>query len=428
MYRTILSELKTWKESSSRGPLLLKGGIQTGKTWVLKEFGNLFYNDVLYVDCCKAGYISYLVEGELAPERIIARLSTYHGYEIVPGETLLVFDNVQAVRGLVKMLLSLAKELPEYHICMTGNNVESEMPTVEEKTAAPQIMNLLPMDFREFLFATDNEDLLEVIEANGNVEDGAGLFRIITQLEMYFLVGGMPKAVSEWVKTGELLRVREAHADIFKLVREELEKSSDTETAGKALELLCAVAEILKKDNKKFIYSALGEKSNAGDYDAALLLLKDSGLVNELWRVSEGNWPPEQYIDGKSFKLYPVDIGLLSYLYDFETKAFASKEVFSVNKGALTEQFVYQELRSNPGISSLVYWTGQNPPAKAEFLFHDDNRMIPIEIAKAGRRKSNNLSVFTKRYQVPFGIRISSDEMSKEAGVLTIPMYAIWNL
>ena len=113
---------------------------------------------------------------------------------------------------------------------------------------------------------------------------------------------------------------------------------------------------------------------------------------------------------------------------DNNATTFMSKEVFEVNKGALTEQFVYQELRSNPNISSLVYWTGQNPPAKAEFLFHDDNRMIPIEIAKAGKKKSNNLSVFAKKYNVPLGIRISIDEMARESGVLTIPMYAIWNL
>ena len=428
MYRAILSELKAWKDSENRGPLFLKGGIQTGKTWVLNEFGNLFYQDVLYVDCYKAGYISYLVDGELAAERIMARLSTYHGYEIVPGETLIVFDNVQAVRGLVKMILSLARELPEYHICMTGNNVESEMPTVEEGIATPQIVELFPMDFKEFLCATRNEDLIEIIEENGEVEDGAELFRIITQLEMYFLVGGMPAAVAEWVGTGELLRVREAHATIFKTVREALERTADTDTVEKAFKILCASAEALRKDNKKFVYSALGDKSKAKDYEAALRLLKDAGLASELWRVSEGNWPPEQYVDEKSFKLYPVDMGMLSYLYDFETRAFVSKEVFEVNKGALTEQFVYQELRSNPNISSLVYWTGQNPPAKAEFLFHDDNRMIPIEIAKAGKKKSNNLSVFAKKYNVPLGIRISIDEMARESGVLTIPMYAIWNL
>ncbi len=428
MYRAVLSELKAWKNSENRGPLFLKGGIQTGKTWVLKEFGNSFYEDVLYVDCCKASYISYLVEGALAPERVMSRLSTYHGYEIVPGETLLVFDNVQEVRGLVKMLLSLSRELPEYHICMTGNNVESEMPTVEDGIAAPQIIELFPMDFKEFLCATRNEDLIEVIEANGAVEDGAELFRIITQLEMYFLVGGMPKAVAEWVGTGELLRVREAHADIFKTVREVLEKVSDAETVEKAFKLILASAEALKKDNKKFVYSVLGAKSGAKDYETALQLLKDTGLASELWRVSEGNWPPEQYIDEKNFKIYPIDIGLLSYLYDFETKAFASKEVFVAGKGALTEQFVYQELRSNSNISSLVYWTGQNPPAKAEFLFHDDNRMIPIEIAKPGKKKSNNLSIFAKKYQVPLGIRISVDEMVRESGVLTIPMYAIWNL
>ena len=428
MYRAVLSELKAWKESQNRGPLFLKGGIQTGKTWVLNEFGNLFYQDVLYVDCCKANYISYLVEGELAPERIMSRLSTYHGDEIVPGETLLVFDNVEAVSGLVKMLLLLAGKLPEYHICMTGEYVEGEFPTVEDGIAPPQIIEMFPMDFKEFLCATRNEDLIEIIEEHGAVEDGAELFRIITQLEMYFLVGGMPKAVAEWVGTGELLRVREAHAAIFKTVREVLERTADAETVEKAFKLLCASAEALRKDNKKFVYSLLGDKSKAKDYEAALQLLKDTGLVNELWRVSEGNWPPEQYIDEKSFKLYPTDIGLLSYLYDFETKAFSSKEVFTAGKGALTEQFVYQELKCNPNISSLVYWTGQSPPAKAEFLFHDDNRMIPIEIAKPGKKKSNNLSVFAKKYNVPLGIRISLDEMGREAGVLTIPMYAIWNL
>ena len=358
----------------------------------------------------------------------MSRLSTYHGYEIVPEDTLLVFDNVEAVRGLVKMLLLLAKELPEYHICMTGEYVEGEFPTVEDKVAPPQIIEMFPMDFREFLCATRNEDLIEIIEEHGAVEDGAELFRIITQLEMYFLVGGMPKAVAEWVGTGELLRVREAHEAIFKTVREVLERTADAETVEKAFKLLCASAESLRKDNKKFVYSALGEKSRFKDYEPALLLLKDAGLVSELWRVNEGNWPPEQYIDEKNFKLYPVDIGLLSYLYDFETKAFASKEVFSAGKGALTEQFVYQELKSNPNIASLVYWTGQNPPAKAEFLFHDDNRMIPIEITKPGKKKSNNLSVFAKKYNVPLGIRISLDEMGREAGVLTIPMYAIWNL
>ena len=428
MYRAVLSELKAWKDSVSRGPLLLKGGIQTGKTWVLKEFGSLFYEDVLYVDCRKASYISYLVEGELAPERIMARLSTYHGDEIIPDKTLLIFDEVQAVRGLVHMLLVLAKALPEYHICMTGNYVEAELPTVEDNIEPPQIVELFPMNFKEFLSATGNKELIEIIEANGNVNDGAERFRILTQLEMYFLVGGMPKAVSEWIETGELLRVREAHEAILGTATDNFIKLAGEACAGKAAKLLRASANTLKKDNKRFVYSILGEKSSARDYEEALRLLKGNGMLEELWRVNEGDWPPEQYIDDKSFKLYPCDIGLLAYLYDFETKPFTSGEIFAVNKGALTEQFVYQELRSNQNTSSLVYWTGQNPPAKADFLFNDDNSMIPIEIAKAGKKKSNSLSIFSKRYNVPVGIRISLDEMGRDSGVLTIPMYAIWNL
>lgn len=428
MYRTILKDLQAWKNSDRRRPLLLKGGIKVGKTWTLKEFGRLYYEDVLYVDCRKTPYMSYIADGGLEAKRILTMLSAYHGEEIIPGGTLLIFDEIQTVPGLMNTLLSFSAEMPEYHICISGNHVDRELPAVEEDIASPYILELLPMSFKEFLIAGGNPDLIQRIENDGDISDGEEHLRMLTQLGLYFLVGGLPKAVETWITTGDFGSVRDIHRETFEYVGELLCEMTSADTGAKAMKLLRTIPEALKKENKKYNYGLLKEKNAANDYAEILQILKDTGTVNILYRVSEGRWPPEQYIDEKSHKLYFNDIGFLSYLYELETSGSSAQELAGLYNGALTEQFAYQELKNNKSTDSLVYWTSQTPPAKAEFLFPDDKVMIPIELARQGKRHGNSLSVFAGLYNAPVAIRFSFEKMEKSKGVLTIPLYAIWNL
>ena len=404
-------------------PLILKGGAKTGKTWTLNEFGRLFYEDVLYIDCSKRSYMSYLVESKTEARRVISKLSAYHGEDIIPGKTLIIFDEVQTVCGLVHMILKLFKELPEYHVCMTGFHVERELPAYDDDIVNPYILEMRPMNFKEFMSVSGNEDLIRLITEDGRINDESDRKRIRGILKDYFMVGGYPNVVNTWIGTGDINKVREAQRYIINEVLSELAVDYQ-EVSDEKLDVLKLVSDVLKKENKKFLIQT------PKDEDRILQKideLQSVGFVHKVSRVSEGKWPPERYLDDSSYKLYLSDVGILSCLYGPEVDKLEADECFSVYNGALTEQFVFQELRShNPG--TLVYWTSQKPPAKADFLFHDVRRMVPIEISRINKRHTNGLSIYSKKYDVPIGIRISFDDFSKDSCILTIPIYAIWNL
>ena len=415
MYRTILEELKRWKNQENHSVLLLKGGIKVGKTWVLREFGRLCFSDVLYVDCLKTGYMSYIAGENMEPERILRMLGMYHGKKIKAGETLLIFDEVQAIPGLLGALLRFTSNCPKYHVCCTGYMPEGELPDIAEGTEQkPEILTLKPLNFREFLHAAGRKQLTEHMSAGKlTPEEKTELSR---QMRIYALVGGMPEAVCTWLQTGSLAEVRGVQELILETCAETVAKHFPTLAIGRIKDASERIAEMLSKENKEWT----GLKD-----EEVLAALMQSGFIYKVNRIEQGIWPPESYIEEDVYQLYFMDTGLLSSIYNITE--MSDDRLYLVRNGAVALQLIWQELYANENITQLYYWRAARE-TKVDFLFHDEKSMIPVCICMNEEERQNGLTQFRKLYAPPAAVKISRMQTKQEQDVLTIPIFGIWNL
>lgn len=414
MYRLILDELKNWKNQKKHPLLILKGGMKVGKTWTLCEFGKRFFQDVLYVDCSKTAYMSYIAGENLEPERILRMLTMYHGKRIKAGETLLIFDEVQTIPGLLRALLRLAKSCPEYMISCTGAFLERELPCVsEELEAKPKILTVNPLNFKEFLLVSKKELLIKDMEAGVLMEPDKR--EMLECLCIYLVVGGMPEAVLAWLETGSIEKVKKVQKSLLETYVERAEAHFPTIAIGALRDALERAASMLSVEYKEW----------NGSEEEALSALIQSGLVHKVNRITQGKWPPESYIDEEAYQLYVLDVGLLSALY--EISEISAERMHQIRNGAMMLQLVWQELYANANISQLYYWR-QERDVKIDFLFNDEKLMIPVCICMNEEERQNGLMMFRKLYSPPASVKISRMQTSQEQDILTIPVFGIWNL
>lgn len=414
MYRLITDELKKWKNQKDHPLLILKGGMKVGKTWVLCEFGKQFFQDVLYVDCSKTAYMSYLAGKNMEPERIFRMLDLYHGRKIKAGETLLIFDEIQTIPGLLQALIRLADQCPEHTISCTGMFLERELPCVGEETETkPEILNVMPLNFREFLLAGKKE--LQVKELQGGALLEPDRRELLECLCTYLMVGGMPEAVHVWLKSRNMEKVREVQRELLEVNMERIEKHFQAIPIGAVRDALEQTASMLSVEYKEW----------SGAEAEALSVLLQSGLLYKVNRITQGKWPPESYIDEESYQIYVLDVGLLSVLYDLPE--ITAERMHQIRNGAMIQQLVWQELYANKNVSRLYYWR-QEREVKVDFVFNDERLVIPVSICMNEEDRQNGLTVFKKLYAPPASIKISRMQTTQEQDVLTIPIYGIWNL
>ncbi len=383
MYRTILKDLEAWKVKDNRRPLLLIGGVQVGKTWVLNEFGKRSFEDTLYIDCKDTNYISYLMEGDLEADRIFKMLEVYHGRKINAGETLLIFDEIQETPGILLALMKLSQEVPEYAICCTGTLAEKELPCIgDEPEETPDILNLYPLNFKEFLIAVGDNELCDQVLEGTNDLSYETKKKLLDNLRNYFFVGGMPKAVSVWIETNNLAQVK-------------------------------AVLESMIINFNKVV--------NVSEYEDGLSKLLEAKAFHQVYKVTEAMWPLESYIDKNKYHLHPMDIGIFSAMHNLRDTG--AEDFLKSCNPRLVKQFVWQELYSNKNISTIYYW-GES----GELIFGDEDSVVPIQIDLDGSLDTENVNRYPEEYNVQMVIRISLDELKKGRGVLSIPLYALWNL
>ena len=383
MYRTILKDLEAWKVKDNRRPLLLIGGVQVGKTWVLNEFGKRSFEDTLYIDCKDTNYISYLMEGDLEADRIFKMLEVYHGRKINAGETLLIFDEIQETPGILLALMKLSQEVPEYAICCTGTLAEKELPCIgDEPEETPDILNLYPLNFKEFLIAVGDNELCDQVLEGTNDLSYETKKKLLDSLRNYFFVGGMPKAVSVWIETNNLAQVK-------------------------------AILDSMIKNFNKVV--------NVSEYEDGLSKLLEAKAFHQVYKVTEAMWPLESYIDKNKYHLHPMDIGIFSAMHNLRDTG--AEDFLKSCNPRLVKQFVWQELYSNKNISTIYYW-GES----GELIFGDEDSVVPIQIDLDGSLDTENVNRYPEEYNVQMVIRISLDELKKGRGVLSIPLYALWNL
>lgn len=430
MFRTAIRELEAWKGKKGRLPLILMGARQVGKTWLLKEFGEKYFEDVCYINFENPGTVADLFEGSIIPARIIELLGAYHGKRIQPEKTLLIFDEIQEAPRALTSLKYFAEEAPEYAICCAGSLLGV---TLHQGTSFPvgkvDFLTVHPMSFEEFLLANGEEMLLEWTREHYQ-EKMPEMFtqKYLDHLKKYFIIGGMPAAVSGWIDTKDFSEVTGIQRRLLLAYENDFSKHAPKAIIPKIHHIWNSMPSQLAKKNRKFVYGLVKEGARAREYEDALLWLKDGGMIRRGGLVCGGRLPLKEYEDLKAFKIYFLDVGLLRVMCEVEPKIILDSEaIFKEFMGALTEQFVLQELQAAEITPNIYYWS-EGATSEVDFIFSYDNRIIPVE-AKAGLAvHAQSLKVFCKKYAPEIAIRTSLKGFRKEQYLLNLPLYQIWNI
>ena len=428
MQRALMEELIAWKDRKKRKPLILRGARQVGKTWILKEFGTSEFSDLAYIPMDDNRAMSDLFGGSLDPQRLLEGISQYVG-RAVTRDTLIVFDEVQAVPRALTALKYFNEEAPEYAVAVAGSLLGMALHSgISYPVGKVDFLDLHPMSFEEFLTADGEENLAEMIQMSNFDMLGVFAERMTDLLKRYYYVGGMPEAVQEYITTGDMSRVRAIQQAILSAYENDFSKHTTKEYAVRCRQIWQSIPSQLAKENKRFIFGAAREGSRGRDYAGALQFMVDCGLIHLVPRVSKAAIPLEAYKKQIGFKLFLADIGLLGAMTDLETRTLAEGDrLFQEFKGAYAEQFVCQELNAIEGMK-LYYWSADNNPGEVDFLFHAGGTVYPIEVKAAENLKSKSLAAFCKRYDLHTGIRLSLSGYRDEGWMRNIPLYATGSL
>ncbi|PXX73375.1 ATP-binding protein [Dielma fastidiosa] len=426
MYRTAIEQLIEWKANERRKPLIIRGARQVGKTWLMKEFGDSSYEKVVYVNFDNNEQMRNLFEGSLEISRLITGLELYAGHKIDSDNTLLIFDEVQEVPKALTSLKYFNEQAPQYQIICASSLLGVAL---HEGTSFPvgkvEFMDLYPLSFVEFMIAMNKSQYVDLLQ-DGNF-DIAVTFKqdFIDILKYYYYVGGMPEAVQAFVNRRDFNEVREIQQNILTAYEQDFSKHAPNETVPRIRMLWNSIAAQLAKENKKFIYGFIKEGARAKEFELALLWLTDCGLVHKVHRVSAPNLPLKAYEDLKAFKLFLVDIGLLSCMVGLQQKVLLDgNKLFKEFKGALTEQYVLQQLKTIKGLN-VYYWTAERGLAEVDFIIDNGSNVIPIEVKAEQNLKAKSLKVYQEKYQPKIAVRTSMADYKKEEWLLNLPLWAI---
>ncbi|MDR1197121.1 MAG: AAA family ATPase [Candidatus Nomurabacteria bacterium] len=421
MKRKLMDELKKWKVSKDRKPLLMKGARQVGKTYLLQEFGRNEYDSVAYINFQKPpAEIVEIFNGTIRPERIISNLEIALNMEIVPGKTLIIFDEVQDVPRALESLKYFAEDAPEYHIVSSGSLLGIFL---HKDTSFPVGMvnhlRLEPMDFEEFLIAKGEERLVKALHK----ESSTSLpFRekLVDAFREYCFVGGMPRLVSDWVENGNYNNVGQLQDEILNDYRGDFSKHTDDMMAMRIRQVFDSLPAQFAKKNDKFVYGVAKAGARAREYELAIEWLVDAGIVRRVVKVERGDKIPlKAYQDRSTFKLYFVDIGLFCRLSEIPSDVIIKKEaIFNEFNGLIAEQFVLQQLADH----TLYYWTSQSE-SEVDFVMQFENQVIPVEVKSGTNVKAKSLKVYREKYQPTLAIRFSLLDLVFNDGLLNIPLY-----
>lgn len=426
MYRTAMKQLYKWKESKYRKPMIIEGARQTGKTWLMKEFGKQAYDECVYINFDSNTRMSELFGSDLDTDRLILGLELYSGKKIKPDTTLLIFDEVQEVPRALTSLKYFCENAPQYHILCAGSLLGIAL---HQGTSFPvgkvDFMKLYPLSYEEFLIATGNERFSALLDSKDYSMISAFRQTYIDLLKQYYFVGGMPEVVSNFIQEKDFNEVRLIQKRILEAYEQDFSKHAPNEIVPKIRMIWNSLPSQLAKENKKFVYGLVREGGRAKDFETAIMWLSDCGLIHKISRVNAGNIPLKAYEDLKAFKLFIVDIGLLGCLTGLNQHTLlAGNDLFIEFKGALTEQYVCQQLKMIDDIG-IYYYTNDRNSCEVDFVVDTGAQIIPIEVKAEINLKAKSLRVYKEKYEPKIAIRTSMADYKNEEWLLNVPLYAL---
>ena len=430
MYREILEKLVSWKDSGDRSILFLEGRKGVGKTYTLKDFGDGCFDCTAIIDLRKQDYIRAFLEENPGKERFLSILEITCGGSMIAGQTLIVLENAEVLSNLKEAVKFLYDNMKEFHIVLTSSVRENQFTDMlYEASKLIQVMHLYPLNIKEFLNILGKEELTEKIKNIGkkplSEEDKALLDKYI---KIYFYVGGMPSVVQKYIDTENMQVVANEKKKLLDSFENEINEIEYKVLSDKVMKVWKSITEQLNKDNKKFQFGVVKLTARAREYKDAVEWLYSKKYIDKVYRAREPVSRLYEHRDEKAYEVFITDIGILTEMYGISYEELCeAKDLSELRYGALTEQFVYQELTANENINETYYWISE-ATARIEFMFEDNGEVIPIEINLCKNMKAQSIKVYKSRYNPPMYITISKDTMSMLEGAIMLPIYAIWNL
>ena len=426
MYRITMEKLLKWKQSKRRKPLIIEGARQVGKTWLMKEFGRLSYADTIYINFDSNSRMAELFASDLDTDRLIMGLELYAGHKIDADNSLLIFDEVQEVPRALTSLKYFCENAPQYHIVCAGSLLGIAL---HQGTSFPvgkvDFLKLYPLSFKEFLMATGNERFAELLDQQDYPMITAFKQTYIDALKYYYYVGGMPEAVQSFAENKDFNEVRDIQKRILTAYEQDFSKHAPNEIVPRLRMLWNSIPSQLAKENKKFIYGLVREGARAKDYETALMWLCDCGLVHKVSRVNAANLPLRAYEDLKAFKLFVVDVGLLSCMSGLRQKTLLEgNDLFVEFKGALTEQYVCQQLKTIDDLN-VYYYTNDRGSCEVDFIVDTGEQIIPVEVKAEVNLRAKSLKTYQEKFSPEVSVRTSMSDYKKEDWLINLPLYAI---
>lgn len=423
-----MSKLLAWKNSPYRKPLILKGVRQVGKTWILKEFGKLYYKNIAYFNFDENKEYKQFFETTKNVERILQNLMLASGQKIEAENTLIIFDEVQDCPEVINSMKYFCENAPKYHVACAGSLLGI---TLAKPSSFPvgkvNFMQINPMNFTEFLLANGDENLAKFIEQIDKIEPIPDAFfnPLYEKLKMYYVTGGMPESVLMWAKARDVNAMQETLFEIITAYERDFAKHPNVSEFPKISMIWNSIPSQLARENKKFLYKVVKNGARAREYEDALQWLVSAQLVYKIYRNTAPNLPIAAYDDVSAFKIYLADVGLLRRLAQLAPTAFAEgNRLFTEFKGALTENYVLQALLTQFEVMPR-YWSQTNPPYEVDFLIQRENDIFPVEVKSEANINSRSLKKFKELFpnQTKLRIRFSLNNLKLDDDMLNIPLF-----
>lgn len=424
MQRLLMNELINWKNKRHRKPLIIRGARQVGKTWIMKEFGKLQYAETVYINFDNNERMKNVFSMDMDIKRIVSSLKIETGKKIDPENTLLIFDEIQEVPKALTALKYFCEEAPEYHIVAAGSLLGVALhPGTSFPVGKVDFLNLYPLTFEEFLLAVGEDGLVDLLHLQDYVSINAFSSKYTDLLRYYYYIGGMPEAVQTFIETDDLQEVRLVQKELLEYYSNDFSKHAPIETVPRIQMVWNSIPGQLAKENRKFIYGIIREGARAKDFELAIQWLQDCGLILKSIRVSKPGMPLKAYIEMNIFKIYMLDIGLLAAQGDLDARILLEgNKVFEEFKGALTEQFIAQELTAYG--NSLYYFSKENSSGELDFLLQKGSQIIPVEVKAEENLQAKSLRAYCDKHKPQTAIRTSMANYREQEWMTNIPLYA----
>ena len=426
MKREIINNLIKWKESKNRKPLIIHGARQVGKTYIVKQFAKEYYDNLIYVNFETNQELNSQIADSIDTRYIINKLELFYGEKIIPGKTLIFFDEIQANERALTSLKYFCEDAPEYHIIAAGSllGIAINRDNYSFPVGKVQMINMYPLSFKEFLIAIGREKLIDEIQKYfyNDEKIDKDIHKLCLKLyRTYLVVGGMPEVVQTYLTEQKKIAALDVQAEILLDYERDMTKYANNIFSNRIISAFDSIPVQLAKENQKFQYKVISKGGTSSVFGDAILWLKNSGIVTQVYK-SVAELPLEMHKDLASFKLYMSDVGLFVNkarypLYQIDL----SEQPTMISMGPLTEHYVANELKMKG--YELYYWESDGK-AELDFIIQKETDIIPIEVKSSTHTKSRSLDLYMKKYNPKYAIRISEKNFGFENNIKSVPLYA----